>query len=113
MLDTTIEQSQDGKATLALSGSLTLGPGLTSLDSQIRQLLQTDVQELTLDLAGVDFADSRGLGVLVQTHNFLKAKGGSLRLKGVRPRIMDLLRLTAVDTVIPVDAPPTDLPPQE
>ena len=113
MLDTTIEQSQDGKATISLSGSLTLGSSLSSLDSEIRDLLAGDIRDLTLDLAGVDFADSRGLGVLVQTHNFLKAKGGTFKLTYVRPRVMDLLRLTAVDTVIAIDAPPADLPPQE
>jgi anti-sigma B factor antagonist len=113
MLDTTIEQSQDGKATVDLSGSLTLGPALSALDSQLRELLDGGVRELTVNLAGVDFADSRGLGVLVQTHNHLKARGGTLRLTAVRPRVMELLRLTAVDTVIPIDAPPAELPPQE
>lgn len=113
MLDTTIEQAADGNAAIALSGSLTAGDSLGSLDAQIRRLLDSGVRTLTLNMAGVNFADSRGLGVLVQAHNFLKAKGGSLRLTAVRPRVADVLRLTAVDTVIPIDAASAELPPQE
>ncbi|HEY2861432.1 MAG TPA: STAS domain-containing protein [Terracidiphilus sp.] len=112
MLDAMTEQTPDGKATIALAGSLTLGPSLSDLDAQIRHLVEGNVRELTLNLGGIDYADSRGLGLIVQAHGLLKARDGSLRLTGVRPRVMELLRLTAVDTVIAIDLHPT-LPPQE
>jgi anti-sigma B factor antagonist len=113
MLDSTLEQSPDGKAIITLNGSLTLGTSLSFLDSQVRQLLEGNVRDLTLNLAGVDYADSGGLGLLVRANGVLKAKGGILRLSGVRPRVLELLRLTAIDTVIAIDAEPAPLPPQE
>jgi anti-anti-sigma factor len=102
MLETKLEQLPDGKAVIAMTGSLTMGASLKLLDSQVRQLLEGDVRDLTLELSGVDYADSGGLGVLVHTNGLMKAKGGVLRLAGVRPRVMELLRLTALDTVIAI-----------
>jgi anti-sigma B factor antagonist len=102
MLDTTLEQLPDGKAVIVMTGSLTMGASLKLLDSQIRNLMEGDIQELTLDLSGVDYADSGGLGMLVHANGLMKAKQGILRLSGVRPRVMDLLRLTALDTVISI-----------
>jgi stage II sporulation protein AA (anti-sigma F factor antagonist) len=113
MLDSTLEQSPDGKAIITLNGSLTLGTSLSFLDSQVRHLLEGDVRDLTLNLAGVDYADSGGLGLLVHMNGLLKSKQGILRLSGVRPRVMDLLRLTALDTMIAIDSAPQPLPPQE
>jgi stage II sporulation protein AA (anti-sigma F factor antagonist) len=113
MLDTTLEQTPDGKATITVTGSLTLGTSLSFLDSQVRQLLEGNVHDLTLNLAGVDYADSGGLGLLVHMNGLLKSKQGILRLSGVRPRVMDLLRLTALDTMIAIDGAPASLPPQE
>jgi anti-sigma B factor antagonist len=104
MLESTLAQSPDGKATITLNGSLTLGTSLSFLDSQVRQLLGGDIRDLTLNLAGVDYADSGGLGLIVHANGLLKAKGGNFRLSGVRPRVMELLRLTAIDTVIAIDA---------
>jgi anti-anti-sigma factor len=115
MLDSTLEQSPDGKATITLDGSLTLGTSLSFLDSQVRHLLEGDVRDLTLNLASVDYADSGGLGLglLVHMNGLLKSKQGILRLSGVRPRVMDLLRLTALDTMIAIDGASEPLPPQE
>ena len=102
MLDTTLEQTPGGKAVMVMKGSLTMGASLKLLDAQVRQLLEGDVRDLTLDLSGVDYADSGGLGMLVHANGLMKAKQGGLRLMGVRPRVMQLLKLTALDTVIPV-----------
>jgi anti-sigma B factor antagonist len=112
MLDTTLEQLSDGKAVIVMTGSLTMGASLKLLDSQIRQLLEGKVCDLTLDMAGVDYADSGGLGMLVHANGLMKAKQGSLRLTGVRPRVMDLLRLTALDTVISIADGPAAAAPQ-
>lgn len=108
MLDTTLEQLPDGKAVIVMKGSLTMGASLKLLDSQIRQLLDGKVCDLTLDMAGVDYADSGGLGMLVHANGLMKAKQGSLRLAGVRPRVMELLRLTALDTVIAIAEGPSE-----
>jgi anti-anti-sigma factor len=113
MLDTTLEELPDGKAVITASGSLTMGASLKLLDSQVRHLLDGNVQDLTMNLAGVDYADSGGLGLLIHTHGLLKSRQGTLRLSHVRPRVMELLRLTGLDAVILIEDGPAPLPPQE
>ena len=113
MLESKLEELPDGKAIITLTGSLTLGTSLSFLDSQVRHLLEGNVTDLTLDVAGVDYADSGGLGLLIHANGLMKAKQGVLRLRNVRPRVMDLLRLTSIDTVIVIENGPAELPPQE
>src|SRR3974390_543484 len=98
MLESKLEEFPDGKAIITLTGSLTLGTSLSFLDSQGRHLVAGNVNDLTLDVAGIDYADSGGLGLMIHTHGLMKAKQGILRLSNVRPRVMDLLRLTSLDT---------------
>jgi anti-anti-sigma factor len=46
---------------------------------------------LCVDLAGVDYADSSGLGFLMLLHGRVKTKGGQLRLAGPNKSLLDLL----------------------
>ncbi len=46
--------------------------------------------------------------MLVYAYGSLAAKGGSLRLCGVAPRIVSLLELTRTNTLLPVDATAAD-----
>lgn len=105
MLSTsTVEKLPGGKAVIVVSGSLTLGTSLKLLDSQIQNLIAGDVNDLLLDLSQVEYADSGGLGLLVHTHGRLSAKNGTLRLSGVQPRVMDLIRLTKMDTILTIES---------
>jgi anti-sigma B factor antagonist len=61
-----------------------------------------DDAAVVLDAAGVSFIDSSGLGALVTLNNAATAVGTPFLLRAVPPRMASLLRLTAIDTVIPV-----------
>lgn len=110
LTNSTVEQLPDGKAVIAVAGSLTLGTSLKLLDSQIQNLLAaSEVRDLHFDLAEVDYVDSAGLGLLVHAYGQLNARQGTMRVTGVRPRIMELLKMTKLDTFLAVEpgaAPP-------
>lgn len=55
---------------------------------------------LLLDLSGVDFIDSSGLGLLVRYAMRVKKDGGDLKLCCVAPRIQTTLKTTKVHTVL-------------
>ena len=55
---------------------------------------------LLLDLGGVDFIDSSGLGLLVRYAMRVKKDGGELKLCYVAPRIQTTLKTTKVNTVL-------------
>jgi anti-sigma B factor antagonist len=53
--------------------------------------------DLVVDLSGVSFLDSSGLGVLVTAHKRARAAGGALRLASCRPAVATIFQITALD----------------
>ena len=70
---------------------------------QLRQVLQEQQYEparrLVLELSGVEFLDSFGLGVLVGGLRRARTSGGRLVLAGASSRITRVLEVTGLDGV--------------
>ena len=98
-----IEKLPSETAVVTFSGPMSLGTSLTVADSQVRAALAEGFTRVVFDLSKVDYIDSAGLGLLVYIYGALNQKNGSLRLCGVSPRIMSLLKLTKMDTLLSVD----------
>ena len=64
---------------------------------QLRGLLAAGHRHFVIDLEAVEFIDSTGLGVLVGLLKKVRIGEGSVRLRGVRPDLQDILRLTRLD----------------
>jgi anti-sigma B factor antagonist len=96
-----IDQQMKGEVTvIKVSGDITLNQGGdVLLKDKIQSLLQQGQTKLVLDLGGVSYVDSAGLGQLVQIHATTKGKGGALRLANVTKRLKDLLVVTKLVTV--------------
>jgi anti-anti-sigma factor len=55
-----------------------------------------------IDLSGVPYMDSSGLGMIVTHYVHCQGKGIKLILAGVSPRVLELFKMTKVDTTLPV-----------
>lgn len=84
---------------LDLTGKLTLGEGDESLRQAISTLLAAGNKKIVLNLEGVPYIDSAGLGEVVRTHTTVSKQGGSLKLLNLTKRIEDLLAITKLLTV--------------
>ena len=91
-----------------LTGPLTLG-NMFELQAALRQDPQPAL--MILDLSGVPYIDSAGLGVVVNCHVHCQNKGAALALAGVNERVMEMFRMTRtaeimtiVDTVAAAEA---------
>jgi anti-anti-sigma factor len=106
-LDATIETIETAgrgiTAVVTLSGMMTLGTNLKTADQQVQSALDQGAKNLVLDLTGVSYSDSAGLGMLVHTYGLIKRSGGQFRLCGVQERVMSMLRMTTTDKFLPVD----------
>jgi anti-sigma B factor antagonist len=73
---------------------------------QLRELLleqyAAGARHFVLDLSDVTFLDSTGLGVLVATHRRTRNGAGSLRLVVTRKQLLQLLRMTGLNSVFRV-----------
>ena len=85
-----------------ITGEITLKKrGDAMLHEKVRSLLQQGHRKLLIDLAGVSYVDSAGLGELVQAHSITRNGGGSLRLFSPTKRLHDLLVVTDLVRLFP------------
>ena len=96
-IKTTVEESA---ATLELEGKLTVN---TSPDlSAAVEALPDDVQDITLDLAKVDYIASAGLRVLVATDKLAVKRGGHLHLIHPVDDVMEVFDMTGLSEVFDI-----------
>jgi anti-sigma B factor antagonist len=84
---------------LDLKGKMTLGEGDELLKDKINSMLTAGKKKLVLNLEGVPYIDSAGLGEIVRTFTTVSRQGGSLKLLNLTKRIEDLLAITKLLTV--------------
>jgi anti-anti-sigma factor len=89
--------STPGTCIFILTGPLTLR-NLFELQSQLRSC---DSAKLSiLDLSGVPYMDSAGMGLIINHYVHCQNLGTKTIVVGVSPRVHELFRMTKVDTVI-------------
>ena len=95
-----IEERPSGDVViLDLKGKLTIGEGDELLKDKVYSLIQQGQKKLVLNLEGVPYVDSAGLGEIVRTYTTVSKQGGNLKLLNLTKRIEDLLSITKLLTV--------------
>ena len=84
---------------LDLKGKITLGEGDEALKDKINSLIHQGRKKILLNLEGVPYIDSAGLGEIVRTYTTVSRQGGQLKLVNLTKRITDLLAITKLLTV--------------
>ena len=83
-------------------GRFTATDGHTKLRDLIHVLTNSGTRRFVLHLERVEFIDSSGLGELVRSHFVVRQSAGDLKLAHVHPRVMDVLRISHMDTVFEI-----------
>ena len=65
-------------------------------------VISAGAQNVVIDLSGVDFIDSTGLGVLMGAAKRVRTAGGDIRLVMTGSRLADLIEITRLDRVLDV-----------
>ena len=84
---------------LDLKGKITLGEGDELLKDKVNSIVSQGRRKIVLNLAGVPYLDSAGLGEVVRAYTTVSRQGGSLKLLNLTKRITDLLSITKLLTV--------------
>jgi len=90
-------------AVFRLTGRMTLGTRLREIESTITDIADKGIHKLILDLSGIEFLDSAGLGVLMILYGNMKLHKGQLRLVAPRAKVLDVLKMTHTDSILPID----------
>lgn len=92
-----------GVELITLHGSMTLGRDAQAVESTVDDLIASHRTRAIFDLQSVSFVDSAGIGILVSCHGKLVSAGGQLRLCGLNDRVLNVIRITKVDSVLHID----------
>lgn len=95
------ERLLEGIRILDLEGPLTAGEPCQLLRQHATHDLETK-PKVIVNLGGVDYIDSSGLGMLVNCYSTLERNGGGLRVLNPSERNMELMVLTKLATVFQV-----------
>jgi anti-sigma B factor antagonist len=100
MAELEVKERQAGDVTiLDLSGEVRIGEGAVSLRDSIRNLSDQGKKKVLLNLAGVKYMDSTGVGELIANYTTVTKQGGQLKLLSLTDRIQNLLVITKLLTV--------------
>jgi anti-sigma B factor antagonist len=98
----TIDVKKDGSAcVLTVRGEVDV---YTSplLKSHLAEAIDEGCLDIVVDLDGVGFIDSSGLGALVSGLRRVKERSGSLRIVCTKDSILKVFRITGLDKVFPI-----------
>jgi anti-sigma B factor antagonist len=91
----------DGVMVIDCEGRLVFGEESASLRDSVKNLISQN-NHLVLNLGGVNYIDSGGLGTLVALYTTARNAGGAIKLAALTQRVGDLLQVTKLLTVFEV-----------
>src|SRR6478736_139995 len=100
MAELEVKQRQAGDVTiLDMTGAVRIGEGSIALRDAIRGLADGGKKKILLNLAGVNYVDSSGIGELIANYTTVSRQGGQLKLLNLTDKIQSLLVITKLLTV--------------
>ena len=85
-----------------LEGKVTTGEPIVQIKQVTRRLVADGVRRVLLNLEKVTYTDSSGMGEIIACYSILREHEGMLKLVQVPPRVLELLRITKLDTVVEI-----------
>ena len=103
MINLYINERRAGDVTvLDLKGRVRAGGTTVALHKSIRTLIQEEKTLILLNLSGVTYMDSCGLGELIASHVTLQRKGGAMKLLQLTESLRELMSVTKLLDVFDV-----------
>lgn len=104
-MSVTINVREAGNATIVeVAGRVTLGAAGPSIQDTVQELVDSLHTNIIIDLGGITYLDSSGLGQLVASAATVASRGGAIKLLNLTERIYDLMLLTKLCTVFSIYA---------
>jgi anti-sigma B factor antagonist len=86
-------------AVVDLEGKITLGENTGILRENLKSLLSQGTKNIVLNMGGVGYVDSAGLGELVGAYTTAANQGGSVKLLNLQTKLRDLMQITKLHTI--------------
>jgi len=98
-----VERTEEpGITVLEVTGRLALGRESQRIETMIEDLAKKGSHKVVLDLTGVDYIDSAGIGMLALASGKFKEAGGSMAVVAPEGRVLQMLKLTQMSAILQV-----------
>ncbi len=98
-----IKQSpKDNVMVLELSGKIMGGPDFDKFKEEIHGLLEGGHKNIILDMAGVPWINSTGLGILITGYHSIKAAEGTMKICSVKERVLSIFYISQLENIFDV-----------
>lgn len=92
----------DNIVILEPNGDVTIGGGAEVLRSSVLEVVEANGANVLIDLSGVSFMDSSGVGALISAYTKLSNRGRTVKLLHLSPRVHDMLQIAHLLTIFEV-----------
>jgi len=99
---TTSTREVGGVTIVDIKGRIVLGEESAAVRDLVCELLSKGQKQILLNLAGVEYIDSMGLGSLVGAFVTVRKQGGHLKLLNLNTQVTDVMQITKLYTVFDV-----------
>jgi anti-sigma B factor antagonist len=87
---------------LELTGRLALGRESQRIETLVEELVKKRAGKVVLDLTGVEYIDSTGIGIIALASGKLRGAGGTMALVASEGRVLQMIKLTQIDAILTV-----------
>jgi anti-sigma B factor antagonist len=94
-------RDDDGTANVTVEGEVDVATA-PALRDELYRLIEQGASQIVVDLSGMDFIDSTGLGVLVGALKRAREGGGGIELRGLRPSARKVFEITGLSTAFTI-----------
>ena len=84
---------------LDLEGRIVLGEGSGELRNSVKNLLAAGNDKILINLAGISYLDSSGLGELVAAYASITQARKQIKLENLQTKVRDLLQIAKLSSV--------------
>lgn len=96
------KREKEGITILTLKGRLVVGDPSVRLREKLKAEIDQGVRKMILDMVGVEYIDSTGLGSMVICYTTIQKAGGAMKLARLNKRNIELMLLTKLSTVFEI-----------
>ncbi len=87
-----------------LTGHLNLGNTLIGIETSIKRLIDEGARKLVIDVTGLNYVDSAGIGMLVACTGQIEKGGGRMRIAGAHGSVAKAFEVVHLHRITPLDA---------
>ncbi|MEN8006559.1 MAG: STAS domain-containing protein [Candidatus Krumholzibacteriota bacterium] len=87
---------------LELSGKIMGGPDFDKFKEEIASVVEGGYKNVILDMSGVPWINSTGLGILITGYHSIKAAEGAMMICNVKERVLSIFYISQLENIFDV-----------